>query len=76
VIVLQTGWEQVLENNKQAFSLAFVAAFPDFTMAYPNSLTPAQFVDALKQQGRQRFVSRRTHERDCLSSVAPATATT
>ncbi|HWP53721.1 MAG TPA: Calx-beta domain-containing protein, partial [Pyrinomonadaceae bacterium] len=49
VIVLQTGWEQVLENNKQAFTLAF-AQRSRFTTAYPNSLTPAQFVDALNSK--------------------------
>ena len=49
VIVLQPGWEQVLENNKQAFSLAF-AQRSRFTTAYPNSLTPTQFVDALNSK--------------------------
>lgn len=46
LIVGQTGWEQVLENNKQAFTLAFVQRLR-FTNAFPTSLTPAQFVDAL-----------------------------
>ncbi len=46
VIVGQTGWEQVLENNKQAFALDFVTR-SRFTTAYPTSRTPAQFVDAL-----------------------------
>jgi Tol biopolymer transport system component len=46
VIVNQAGWEQVLENNKQAFAAEFVQR-PRFTSAYPTSMTPAEFVDAL-----------------------------
>ena len=49
VIVLQPGWEQVLETNKQAFILAFVQR-SRFTTAFPNALTPAQFVDALNSK--------------------------
>src|SRR5205823_4821197 len=46
VIVGQTGWEQQLENNKQAFTLDFVQR-SRFTTAFPTTLTPAQFVDKL-----------------------------
>ena len=46
VIVGQTGWEQVLENNKVAFAQDFVSR-SRFTSAYPTTLSPAQFVDAL-----------------------------
>jgi pimeloyl-ACP methyl ester carboxylesterase len=46
VVVGQTGWEQAIDNNKVAFTSEFVQR-PRFTAAYPNSLTPAQFVDAL-----------------------------
>ena len=46
VIVNQAGWEQVLENNKQAFTAEFVQR-SRFTSAYPTSLTPDQFVDQL-----------------------------
>ena len=46
VIVGQTGWEQVLENNKVAFINQFVTR-SRFTTPYPTTLTPAQFVDAL-----------------------------
>jgi hypothetical protein len=46
VIVGRTGWEQILENNKQAFFTDFVTR-SRFTAAYPATLTPAQFVDAL-----------------------------
>jgi hypothetical protein len=37
-----------LETNKQAFAAAFVVR-PRFVTAYPTTLTPAQFVDALYQ---------------------------
>ncbi|HEY0431240.1 MAG TPA: PA domain-containing protein, partial [Pyrinomonadaceae bacterium] len=40
------NWQAQLEANKQAFALAFVTR-PRFTNAFPASLTPAQFVDAL-----------------------------
>jgi len=46
VVVGQTGWEMVLENNKQAFTLDFVQR-SRFTTALPTSLTPAQFVNQL-----------------------------
>ncbi len=46
VIVNQTGWEQVLENNKQAFTADFVAR-SRFISALPTSMTPAEFVDTL-----------------------------
>ncbi len=46
VVVNQAGWEQVLENNKQAFAADFVAR-SRFTSAFPTSMTPAAFVDTL-----------------------------
>ena len=48
VIVLQSGWEQVLENNKQAYVNEFVQR-SRFTTAFPTSLTPTQFVERLNQ---------------------------
>src|SRR5205807_4552733 len=46
VIVGQAGWETVLENNKQSLASQFVQR-SRFASAYPTSLSPAQFVDAL-----------------------------
>ncbi len=46
VIVNQNGWQQALETNKQAFAIEFVQR-SRFTSAYPNSMTPADFVDRL-----------------------------
>jgi subtilisin family serine protease len=50
VIVLGPQWEQILENNKQAYALEFVQR-PRFTAAnaFPTTLTPTQFVDKLNQ---------------------------
>jgi uncharacterized repeat protein (TIGR01451 family) len=46
VIVGQTGWEAQLETNKVAFAQDFVSR-SRFTAAYPTTMTPAEFVDAL-----------------------------
>ena len=46
IIVGQAGWEQAIENNKVAFTLAFVQR-PEFQAAYPNTLSAEQFVNRL-----------------------------
>jgi len=46
VVVDQTGWETVLENNKQAFANQFVQR-SRFTNAFPSTMTPTQFVTQL-----------------------------
>jgi hypothetical protein len=46
VVVLQDGWQQKLENNKQAYMADFVTR-ARFTAAYPTTMTPSQFVDQL-----------------------------
>jgi hypothetical protein len=46
LIVGQPGWETVLENNKQALINDFVQR-SRFTTAFPLTMTPADFVDAL-----------------------------
>ncbi len=46
VVVGQTGWETVLENNKQTFAAQF-AQRSRFASAFATSMPPAQFVDAL-----------------------------
>jgi hypothetical protein len=46
VVVLQQGWEQVLEGNKQSYARDFVQT-SRFVPAFPATLTPAQFVDKL-----------------------------
>jgi Tol biopolymer transport system component len=50
LVVNQPGWEQTLENNKQAFASQFVQR-SRFVSAYPAMVTPAQFVDALLANG-------------------------
>src|SRR5688500_6701974 len=48
VIVGKLGWEQVLELNKQSYLGVYSDGADDrFTSAYPTSMTPATFVDAL-----------------------------
>jgi hypothetical protein len=46
LIVGQTGWEAVLEANKQSFANAFVQR-SRFTTAFPTSTTPTNFVNTL-----------------------------
>src|SRR5207237_3055138 len=46
VVVNQSGWETVLENNKQAFTSEFVQR-ARFTTALPTSLSPTLFVNQL-----------------------------
>jgi hypothetical protein len=41
-------WQQQLEANKQAYLVEFVTR-PRFTVAFPATLTPAQFVDQLNR---------------------------
>jgi predicted nucleotidyltransferase len=46
VVVLQLGWEQALEANKQAYFVEFVQT-SRFITTFPTNMTPAQFVDDL-----------------------------
>ena len=46
VVVLQPGWETVLENNKVAYFNAFVQRL-SFTNNYPSGMSAAAFVDKL-----------------------------
>ncbi len=48
LVVGPEGWRQKLEQNKQAYFDQLVAS-ARFAAAYPLSMTPAQFVDALNQ---------------------------
>jgi CSLREA domain-containing protein len=60
VIVGQGDWQTALENNKQNFAAQFVQR-SRFTTAFPTSMTPAQFVDALNQNaGNALSASERT----------------
>ena len=46
LVVGSPNWQQTLENNKVAFAQAFVAR-SRFTTAFPTTMSPTQFVDAL-----------------------------
>jgi hypothetical protein len=60
VVVLQPGWEQALESNKQAYAGEFVAS-PRFFAGFPTSLTPAALIDRLNQNaGNVLSASERT----------------
>jgi alpha-tubulin suppressor-like RCC1 family protein len=48
VIVLQPGWEALLESNKQAYAQEFVQT-ARFVAAFPSTKTPTEFVDLLNQ---------------------------
>src|SRR3989442_12711018 len=50
VVIGQTGWETLLENNQRAFSDEFVTRWR-FISAYPSSMTPEAFVDSLFANG-------------------------
>jgi subtilisin family serine protease len=51
VVVLAPGWEQLLENNKQAFTEEFVQR-SRFLAAFPSTMTPAEFVDKLNDNAK------------------------
>ena len=46
VVVGEPDWEQLLQNNRNAFAALFVAT-QRFTNAYPSTMPPDSFVDAL-----------------------------
>jgi len=48
VVVNQSGWETLLENNKQDLIAQFVQR-SRFSSAYPTSISPTEFVDRLNQ---------------------------
>jgi hypothetical protein len=48
VVVGRTGWQALLEENQRRFAEEFVAR-AEFKALYPESMTPAQYVDALDQ---------------------------
>ena len=50
VVVLQPGWEEALQYNKQVFAGEFVET-PRFIAAFPTTMAPADFVDKLNQNG-------------------------
>ena len=50
IVVLTPGWEQLLEANKVTYANEFVQT-PRFMGAFPNTMTPAAFIDKLNQNG-------------------------
>jgi hypothetical protein len=70
VIVLQPGWEQLLESNKHAYATEFVQT-SRFTTAFPTTMTPADFVDRLNQNaGNVLSASERSTAIDLFGSAS------
>ena len=69
VVVLQQGWEALLDANKNAFALAFVQR-PAFQTAFPSNMTAQQFVDKLDNNAGQVLSS---SEKSNLVGVLGAT---
>jgi hypothetical protein len=75
---LAPGWEQALEDNKQAYALEFVQT-ARFTAAnaFPTTMTPSQFVDKLNQNaGNVLSSSERTTAINLFSGAADTSNTT
>lgn len=72
VISGQTGWKDVLEQNKFAFVSEFVSR-SRFMISYPASLTPAMFVDQLNINAGSVLSA---SQRNALVSAAAAGAKT
>ena len=64
VVVGRAGWEALVEENQRRFADEFVAR-PEFRERYPETLTPAQYVDALNNNISHPF---RETEPGALSS--------
>jgi hypothetical protein len=76
VVVLAAGWEQALESNKQAYAGEFVLK-SRFLTAFPNSLSPAQFVDKLNQNaGNVLSASERTTAINLFGGASDSSNTT
>jgi len=58
VVVNAPGWQELLETNKTEFIETFIAR-PQFSEAYPLSLTPAESVEPAQcKNGRSAFIKR------------------
>jgi CSLREA domain-containing protein len=76
VVVLAPGWEQALENNKQAYAGEFVAT-TRFINAFPTTMTPAEFVAKLNQNaGDVLSANERTTAINFFSGAADSSNTT
>jgi hypothetical protein len=73
VVVLQGGWQQKLESNKQAFMTEFVQR-QRFVTAYPTNMSPQQFVD--KVFGNAHVDLGDPDHAACLSEFGAASDTT
>ena len=72
VVVLQPGWEALLESNKQAYASEFVQT-SRFVTAFPTTMTPAEFVATLNLKAGNVLS---TSERNAVISLFGAAADT
>lgn len=76
LVVGQTGWETVLENNKQAYASEFVLT-TRFTTAFPTTMTPTAFVDQLNTRaGNVLTPAQRTTAINLFGGAADSSNTT
>src|SRR6185369_13381249 len=74
VVVGATGWEDVLNNNKNSFALAFVQR-PAFQAAFPSNMTAQQFVDKLDANAGSVLMSSEKSNLVAVLGATPADAT-
>lgn len=73
VVVGQSGWDTLLESNKQSFTSQFVQR-SRFTRAFPTSMTPLQFVDQLFSNAAMTPTT--TDRNTAINEFGAATTTT
>ena len=57
VVVGQGNWQQQLDDNKNSFAAGFVQR-PQFTTAFPSSLTTTKFVNNLKTNNNKKLTQK------------------
>ena len=74
VVVGATGWQDVLNNNKNSFALTFVQR-PSFQAAFPSNMTAQQFVDKLDANAGSVLMSSEKSNLVAVLGATPADAT-
>ena len=74
VVVGATGWQDVLNNNKNSFALTFVQR-PAFQAAFPSNMTAQQFVDKLDANAGSVLMTSEKSNLVAVLGATPADAT-
>ena len=74
VVVGATGWQDVLNNNKNSFALTFVQR-PSFQAAFPSNMTAQQFVDKLDANAGSVLMTSEKSNLVAVLGATPADAT-